>query len=365
MPVEYRRALAELEGAAKPAEAAKRRSSPRAVTHRWVRSPASSRFEREDRRLRSRSRSAFATAREFVAAAAARRRSREQAARCMDCGIPYCHTGCPVNNQIPDWNDLVYRGDWEEARAQPALDQQFPGSHRPRLPGAVRGVLHAQHRRQSGHHQDDRMRDRRPRLRGRLDRARAAARARPARGSRWSARARPGWPARSSSRAPATTCIVFEKNAKAGGLLRYGIPDFKMEKHIVDRRVDADGGRGRHLPLRRPCRRRPAGRDARSRTTTRWCWPAAPRRPRDLPIPGRELDGIHFAMDFLPQQNRRDQRRGAPATPSRSSPAASTSSSSAAATPAPTASAPRSARAPRRSPSSRSCRSRRSTRTSR
>ena len=49
--------------------------------------------------------------------------TRHQAARCMDCGIPFCHTGCPVNNQIPDWNDLVYRGDWEEARAQPALDQ--------------------------------------------------------------------------------------------------------------------------------------------------------------------------------------------------------------------------------------------------
>ena len=123
-------------------------------------------------------------------------------------------------------------------RAQPALDQQFPGSHRPRLPGAVRGVLHAQHRRQPGHHQDHRMRDRRPRVRERLDQAGAGRRTRPARRSPSSARARPAWPARSSSPAPATTCIVYEKHAKAGGLLRYGIPDFKMEKGIVDLRVE-------------------------------------------------------------------------------------------------------------------------------
>ena len=116
-------------------------------------------------------------------------------------------TGCPVNNQIPDWNDLVYLRQLGRGRAQPALDQQFPGSHRPRLPGAVRGVLHAQHRRQSGHHQNHRMRDRRPRDRERLDQAGALRRTRPARRSRWSAQVRPAWPARSSSRAPATTCI--------------------------------------------------------------------------------------------------------------------------------------------------------------
>ena len=110
--------------------------------------------------------------------------TREQAARCMDCGVPYCHgtntitgapTGCPVNNQIPDWNDLVYARQLGRGRAQPALHQQFPGGDRPRLPGAVRSVLHAQHRRQPGHHQDHRMRDRRPRLRERLDQAGAAA----------------------------------------------------------------------------------------------------------------------------------------------------------------------------------------------
>ena len=71
--------------------------------------------------------------------------TRNQAARCMNCGIPYCHNGCPVNNQIPDWNDLVYRARLAGSLAQPAQHQQFPGIHRPRLPRAVRGVLHAEH----------------------------------------------------------------------------------------------------------------------------------------------------------------------------------------------------------------------------
>ena len=100
--------------------------------------------------------------------------TRNQAARCMNCGIPYCHNGCPVNNQIPDWNDLVYRGDWQEAARNLLSTNNFPGIHRPRLPGALRGVLHAQHPGHAGHHQDDRMRDHRPRLREGLDQAGAA-----------------------------------------------------------------------------------------------------------------------------------------------------------------------------------------------
>ena len=99
--------------------------------------------------------------------------TRDQAARCMNCGIPYCHgtgsvapgtPGCPVNNQIPDFNDLVYQNNWQEASRNLHSTNNFPGVHRPHLPGAVRSLLHAQHRRQPGHHQDHRMRDRRPRL---------------------------------------------------------------------------------------------------------------------------------------------------------------------------------------------------------
>ena len=129
--------------------------------------------------------------------------TRNQAARCMNCGIPYCHTGCPVNNQIPDWNDLVYRGDWAGGGAQSALDQQLPRIHRPRLPGALRSLLHAQHPGRAGDDQDDRMRDHRPRLRRRLDQARAARAARPARRSPSSARVRRASPAPNSSPAPA------------------------------------------------------------------------------------------------------------------------------------------------------------------
>ena len=94
------------------------------------------------------------------------------------------------------------------------------------------------------------------------------------------------------------TCIVFEKYASAGGLLRYGIPDFKMEKRHVERRVaqmEAEGVTfhyGAHVGVNLPV-------EARSpRASTPWCWPAAPNSPRDLPIPGRDLDGVHFAMDY-------------------------------------------------------------------
>ena len=124
----------------------------------------------------------------------------------MDCGIPYCHHRLPGQQPDPGLERPRLSRRLAGGRAQPAFHQQFPGIHRPRLPGAVRGVLHAQHRRQPGHHQDDRMRHRRSRLRGGLGQAGAAGGARPASRSPSSARDRPGLPARSSSRAPATTC---------------------------------------------------------------------------------------------------------------------------------------------------------------
>ena len=155
---------------------------------------------------------------------------------------------------------------------------------------------------------------------------------------------------------------VFEKHAKAGGLLRYGIPDFKMEKHHVDRRVAQMEGEGvtfhygAHVGVNVPAEELLSDYDA-------VVLAGGAEKGRDLPIPGRELKGIHFAMEFLPQQNRRVSGEPQDGKRRRSSPAASTSWSSAAATPAPTASAPRSARARSRSPISRSCRSRPSTRT--
>ena len=175
----------------------------------------------------------------------------------MDCGIPFCHQGCPLGNLIPDWNDLVYRDRWQEAHRPPARDQQLPGVHRPPLPRALRRLLRAGHQRRPGDHQADRARDRRARLRRGLDRARAAARRAPARRSPSSAPARPAWPRRSSSPAPGTPVTVFERADRIGGLLRYGIPDFKLEKRRPRPPARADGGRGRR-------RSRPAPTSART-----------------------------------------------------------------------------------------------------
>ncbi len=97
--------------------------------------------------------------------------AKVQGARCMDCGTPFCNSGCPVNNIIPDFNDLVYRSDWQNAFAVLRLDQQLPRVHRPHLPRALRGGLRAQRQRRPGRHQVDRARHHRPRLGGGLGRA--------------------------------------------------------------------------------------------------------------------------------------------------------------------------------------------------
>ena len=139
--------------------------------------------------------------------------TRDQAARCMNCGIPFCHNGCPVNNQIPDWNDLVYRGGLGRGGAQPALDQQFPGIHRPRLPGALRGGLHAESRGQAGHDQDDRMRHRRSRLGEGWLRPEPPA-TKTGKRSRSSARAPRASPPRSSSRALVTRSMSTKNSPR-------------------------------------------------------------------------------------------------------------------------------------------------------
>jgi glutamate synthase (NADPH/NADH) small chain len=142
--------------------------------------------------------------------------TRTQAARCMDYGIPYCHTGCPVNNPIPDWNDLVLSRRLGGSCAHNLTHQQFPRSDRARLPRAVRGLPHAQSRRQSGDHQDDRMRDRRPRLRrGWLRPEPPAVRT----GKKVAiVGSGPAGLACAQQLARAGTRCVFEKLAKAGGL---------------------------------------------------------------------------------------------------------------------------------------------------
>jgi len=228
---------------------------------------------------------------------------RDQAARCMNCGIPYCHTGCPVNNQIPDWNDLVYTNDWQEAARNLHSTNNFPEVTGRICPAPCEAAC-------TLNIEDVPV----------TIKTIECAIADKAFEQGWT---KPEPPAHKTGKKVAIVgsgpaglaCAqqlaraghdvhVFEKFAKAGGLLRYGIPDFKMEKHIVDRRVaqmEAEGVTfhyGANIGVNMPAEDLVKAYDA-------VVLAGGAEEPRDLPIPGRELDGIHFAMDFLPQQNRR------------------------------------------------------------
>lgn len=229
--------------------------------------------------------------------------TRDQAARCMNCGIPFCHNGCPVNNQIPDWNDLVYRGDWEDASKNLHSTNNFPeftGRVCPApceasctlnitdTPVTIKTVECAI-----------------------VDRAWAEGWLKPE-----VPEARTGKKVAIIGAGPAGLAAaqqlarvghdvhVYEKFAKAGGLLRYGIPDFKMEKKLIDRRVaqmEAEGVTfhyGVHVGVNASIKEIVDSHDAVLLS-------GGAEKPRDLAIPGRDLAGVHFAMDFLPQQNRR------------------------------------------------------------
>jgi glutamate synthase (NADPH/NADH) small chain len=229
--------------------------------------------------------------------------TRNQAARCMNCGIPYCHSGCPVNNQIPDWNDLVYRGDWEEASRNLHTTNNFPeftGRVCP-APCEASCTLNLQDSSVTIKTIECAI----------VDRA-------------WTE----GWikpepPAHKTGKRIAIVgsgpaglaCAqqlarvghavhLFERNAKPGGLLRYGIPDFKMEKTHIDRRIDQMKAEGVvfHCGVQ-------VGRDLAARSLVddydAVVLAGGAEQPRELPVPGRDLAGVHFAMDFLPQQNRR------------------------------------------------------------
>jgi glutamate synthase (NADPH/NADH) small chain len=236
----------------------------------------------------------------------------EQAARCMNCGVPYCHgtnfitgapAGCPVNNQIPDWNDLVYLGNWEAAAVNLHSTNNFPevtGRVCP-APCEASCTLNINNDPVTIKTIECEI----------ADRAIANGWIRPERYADKTGRkvavvgSGPAGMACAQQLARAGHDVhVYEKRRKAGGLMRYGIPDFKMEKRVVDVRVhqmEAEGVTfhcGVHVGVDLPVETLLKDHDA-----VALCGGA--EQPRDLPIPGRELKGIHFAMDFLPQQNQR------------------------------------------------------------
>jgi glutamate synthase (NADPH/NADH) small chain len=229
-------------------------------------------------------------------------RIREQGARCMDCGVPFCHTGCPVTNIIPDWNDLVYRGRWREASRVLHATNNFPeftgricpapceaacvlGINEPAV--TIKNIEKAI---------VDRAWDE-----GWVVPEHAAVKT----GKRVAiAGSGPAGLAAAQQLARAGHSVtVFEKSDRIGGLLRYGIPNFKMEKHLIDRRLDQMRSEGVEFKVNArvggnvPVADLQRGFDA-------IVLAGGAEQPRDLKVPGRELAGIHFAMDFLPQSNK-------------------------------------------------------------
>jgi glutamate synthase (NADPH/NADH) small chain len=229
-----------------------------------------------------------------------------QGARCMDCGTPFCMSGCPINNIIPDWNDLVYKQNWREALETLHSTNNFPeftGRVCPAPceaactlninndPVGIKSIEHAI-----------------------IDKG-------------WEM----GWvlplpPARKSGKKVAVVgsgpaglacaqqlaraghdVVLYEKNDRIGGLMRYGIPDFKLEKHLIDRRIEQMRAEGVDFRASQP-----VGGSAKNAVPAKKLLQefdavvvsGGAEHPRDLPVPGRELQGVHFAMEFLPQQNK-------------------------------------------------------------
>ena len=228
---------------------------------------------------------------------------QQQGARCMDCGVPFCHTGCPLTNLIPDWNDLVYRGRWREAVRQLHATNNFPeftGRICP-APCEASCVLGINEPPVTIKQIEKTI----------IDRAFAEGFIRPEPAARRTGKrvaivgSGPAGLAAAQQLARAGHRVaVFEKNDRIGGLLRYGIPNFKLEKHLLDRRLDQMRTEGvafetnAHVGVNVPIA--DLRRDFHSILLS-----GGAEQPRDLEVPGRELSGIHFAMEFLPQQNRR------------------------------------------------------------
>ena len=226
----------------------------------------------------------------------------EQAGRCMDCGIPFCHTGCPLGNLIPEWNDLVWRSDWDEALERLHATNNFPeftGRLCPapcetacvvginREPVTIKNVEVAI-----------------------IDKAWDERRVTP-QPPEWHTGKRvavvgsgpSGLAAAQQLTRAGHTVAVFERSDEPGGLLRYGIPEFKMEKSVLDRRIRQMTDEGTNFHSGVEVGVKITGPELQERYDA-IVLAVGSTIGRDLPVPGRHLDGIHQAMEFLPQANR-------------------------------------------------------------
>ena len=172
----------------------------------------------------------------------ARQTLREQGGRCMECGVPFCHEGCPLGNRIPDWNDLVYRDRWQDALVAAPRDQQLPRVHGPDLPGAVRVRMRARHQRRPGHDRADRAGDRQPRRSRRAGSRPSRPTAAPARGRRRGLRARPGLAVAAAAQQarPQGHGLRARRGARRAAALRRA----GREAREVDHRPPGDAARG-------------------------------------------------------------------------------------------------------------------------
>jgi glutamate synthase (NADPH/NADH) small chain len=227
---------------------------------------------------------------------------RIQGARCMDCGVPFCHTGCPLNNIIPDWNDLVYQDRWRAAIRVLHATNNFPeftgricpapceaacvlGINEPPVTIKVIEKTIIEHAFREGWIQAE------PPAR-RTGKRVAVVGSGPA-----------GLAAAQQLNRAGHLVTVFEKADRIGGLLRYGIPEFKMEKRVLDRRLEQMIAEGVEFRTNVHVGQTITGA-ALQKDFDAILLAGGAEQPRDLPVPGRELNGVHFAMEFLPQQNK-------------------------------------------------------------